>query len=311
MSGFKMRRRVVLASVETTYGTDAAPTESANAILARTVQVTPLAGENIQRNLIRGHFGNSEEVAGEKHVELQLEVELAGSGSAGTAPKWGPLLRACGFAETEEVGVSVSYNPITGGEESITCWIHRDGVLHKFVGGRGTVSFSMSTNNIPYFTFNFMGILGPISNAEIPQADTSGWIMPAPVTNANTTALNLFGSDLSFDQLSFDIGVETVKHQLVGQETSMQITDRQPTGTAVVEEPALAVIDLYEKAKTSARGALSVTHGKVAGNIIEFSAPAVGIGSPTEQDKNGVQMLSLPLTINPDTGNDELVITVK
>lgn len=311
MSGFKMRRRVVLAMIESTYGTDANPTTSANAILCRTVRTTPLAGEDIDRNLIRAHFGNSEQVAGEKHVELELEVELAGSGTAGDAPAWGPLLRACGFAETEYAGVSVAYNPITGSEESITCYIHRDGVLHKFTGGRGTVRFDLSTNNIPYMTFRFMGLLGDISNTAIPQADTSAFQHPEPVTHANTSALSLHGADLSFQSLTIDLAVNTVKHQIVGQPTSHLITDRQPTGTAVVEEPALSTLNLYDKAKTAAQGAMAVTHGKTAGNIIEFTAPKVRSGSPTEQDQNGVQMLSLPLGIDPDTGNDELVITVK
>lgn len=312
MAGFIMRRRLVLAANEATYGTDAAPTPAANAILTRTVQVTPLAGEDIPRDLLRAYYGNSQSIAGEKHVELTMEVELAGSGTAGTAPAWGVLLRACGFAETVNAGTDVTYNPITGGEESISCYIHRDGVLHKFTGGRGSVSFTLDVNGIPYMTFNFLGLLGQISNEAMPTtADYTAFQAPLPVTNQNTTPLTLHGAQLSFSSLSLDMAIEAVKHMIVGDSSSIKIVDRSPSGTAVVEEPALATLDLYTKARDASVGAFALTHGTVAGNIIELTGPKVGTGSPTEQDRNGVQMLSVPLTVNPDAGNDELVITVK
>lgn len=312
MAGFKMRRRLVLAKIEATYGTDSAPDTVANAILTRTVQVTPLAGEDIQRNLVRYYYGNAPSVAGEKHVELTIEVELAGSGAAGDAPGWGVLMRACGFAETTEAGVDVTYNPITDGEEAISCYIHRDGVMHKFTGGRGSVSFNLDVNNIPYMTFTFMGLLGEISNESIPAtADYSPWKTPVPVTNQNTSPLTLHGAELTFTSLTIDLAVETVKDMVVGNDPTIEIVDRSPTGTAVVREPDLATLNLYNKARDASTGAFALVHGKTAGNIIEFSGPKVATGSPTEQDRNGVQMLSVPLTINPDAGNDELVITVK
>lgn len=311
MSAFKMKRRAVLAKIETTYGTDAAPTGAANAILCRSVSVTPLAGDDIARELIRDYYGNAQQIAGEKHVELELEVELAGGGAAGTAPAWGPLLRACGFAETIDAGVDVQYNPISDDEESISVYVHRDGVLHKFSGGRGSVSLGLSTNQIPVLKFKFLGLLGTITNTALPTADYTAFVAPLPVTTTNTTGFSLHGVALSFSQLDIDMAVETVKHQVVGPASSILVVDRKPSGTVVVQEPALATLDLYTKARDASLGALALTHGTTAGNIIEFAAPKVGTGSPTEQDLNGVQMLSLPLTINPDTGNDELVITVR
>lgn len=308
---FKMKRRAVLVKIEADYGTDAAPTGAANAILCRSVAVTPLAGEDISRDLIRTYYGNSQQIAGEKHVELDLEVELAGSGAAGTAPAWGPLLRACGFAETVNASTDVVYNPISDEEEAVTVYVHRDGILHKFTGGRGSVSFGLSTDQIPVMKFKYMGLFAPISQAALPTTDYTDWQEPLPVSSANTTGFTLHGAALSFSQLDIDMAVETVKHKVVGPASSIQIVDRKPSGTVVVQEPPLATLDLYEKARDASLGALALVHGTTPGNIVEVSAPKVGSGSPTEQELNGVQMLSLPLTINPDAGNDELVITVK
>jgi len=309
MAGFKMRKRLILAKIESTYGTDSSPTAAADAVLARSVEVTPLAGEDIQRELLRSYYGNAQSVAGEKHVEMTVEVELAGSGTPGTAPAWGTLLRACGFAETTAVS-DVTYNPITGGEESISCYVHRDGILHKFTGGLGSAQFTTDVNTIPFIRFRFLGLFAPVSQTAIPSGDYSAWTPAVPVTNGNTSPLILHGTSLTFSRLSVDMSVDVNKNLVVGQDTAIQISGRSPSGTAVIQEPDLATLDLYAKALAGDSGVFSLIHGTVAGNIVSFTGPKVATGSPSEQDLNGTQMLSVPLTINPDSGNDELVITV-
>ncbi|ASP37863.1 hypothetical protein CHH28_03870 [Bacterioplanes sanyensis] len=308
----RTNRRLLLAAIENTYGDDAAPTAALNAVLTRSISLTPLAGEDVQRQLDRPYFGNAQTIAGEKHVELTVEVELAGSGTAGNAPAWSPLMRACGFKETVNAGTDVVYDPVTGAEESLTAYINRDSVLHKFTGGRGSVSFTFDVNNIPVMSFTFKGLFSPIANGDMPtDADFSAYQTPMPVTAANTPAFTLHGQALSFNQLSMDMAVEVVKHQVVGNSSSIEINGRAPSGSATVEEPDLATINLYEKARNGDLGTLSLTHGTDAGNIVQIDCPQVGTGAPTESDLNGMQMLQIPLTINPNSGNDEIRITVK
>jgi len=306
-----MRRRAILAKIETTYGVDAAPTGAVNAILVRSVTLTPLAGDDIERALIRPYFGSSPMIAGEKHAELEIEVELAGAGAAGTAPKWSPLLRACGFAETLVAATSAAYNPITGSEESLTLYVHRDGILHKLTGARGTVSFMLDVNSIPVMKFKFLGLLGTITDAALPVVTVSGFIAPLPVTSANTSGFALHGYAGSFSSLSLDMAVSPTKHMVVGPSTSILVTDRKPSGSVTIEEPSLAAKDFYTASRDASLGAFALQHGTTAGNIITFAAPAVSLGSPTEQDTNGIQMMTIPLNINPVSGNDELILTVK
>ncbi len=302
----------MLAKIESAYATDASPTAALNAILTRNISVTPMAGDDIQRELDRPFFGNAQTIAGEKHVELTVEVELAGSGAAGTAPAWAPLLRACGFAETVNAGTDVTYNPITGGEESLTAYINRDSKLHKFTGGRGSVSFSLDVNSIPVMSFSFKGLVEPVAEQSMPSnADFSSYQVPLPVTTSNTPTFSLHGAGLSFNTLSIDMANDVVKHQVVGAGSSIEINGRSPSGSVTVEEPDLATINLYDKALAGDLGALQLVHGKTAGNIVQIDCPKVGTGSPSESDLSGVQMLQLNLTINPDAGNDELVLTVK
>lgn len=97
---FLNRKRIAFVKIETTYGVDSAPTGAANAVLARVSDPAPIEGDTVSRDLIRLYYGNSEQLPTAIYSKVSLEVELAGSGTAGVAPAWGPLARACGCSET-------------------------------------------------------------------------------------------------------------------------------------------------------------------------------------------------------------------
>ena len=80
------RKRLILAETETSYGTDPTPTVSSNAIQVRNVEVTPLEVETVNRELIRPYLGQAEQLLASERVLINFEVELTGSGTAGTAP---------------------------------------------------------------------------------------------------------------------------------------------------------------------------------------------------------------------------------
>ncbi len=107
------RRRVLLAKIETTYGTDASP-GNADAVLIQQagLMLKPLEGAEVSRDLIRPYFGSNGKIKVENFATLEFSVELAGSGTAGTPPAYGYLLRACGLAETI-VGAAITGNTIT------------------------------------------------------------------------------------------------------------------------------------------------------------------------------------------------------
>ena len=108
------RKRTILAKIEGTYGTDPTPTGSANAILCRNLNVTPMETDQASRDLIRAYLGNYENLPAAIHAMVEFEVEIAGAGTAGTAPGYGPLLRACGFDE------NLNASAVTGTAQSGT-----------------------------------------------------------------------------------------------------------------------------------------------------------------------------------------------
>src|SRR5437868_5687461 len=94
-----MRKALVLMKIEGTYGTDAAPA-GADAMLVRNLRLTPMNAEFAKRQLIRPYLGNDESLPAGVQVMVEFEIEAQGSGTAGTAPKWGRAMRACGLSET-------------------------------------------------------------------------------------------------------------------------------------------------------------------------------------------------------------------
>jgi len=195
------RNAVILAKVETTYGTNASPTGAANAILVGNISATPLASKNVNRDIIRPYLGGAEQLVGTKSVELSFDVELQSSGVVATAPAFGPLLRACGFAQTVNSAISVEYTPVSTGFESLTINYHDDGVLHQLLGARGDVSFKMGIGDRPVMSFKFIGLYGGITAAVNPTGTYTAFKTPKVVTDSNSGGL-LLGCTYSSSTLS-------------------------------------------------------------------------------------------------------------
>lgn len=305
-----MRKRTVLAKIEATYGTDPVPTGAVNAIQVKNLTVAPIEANLLSRDLIRPYLGNFQNIVAAAYSKVDFEVELAGSGAAGTVPAYGTLLRACGMSETISAGVSVIYAPISTAFESNTFYINVDGVQHKMLGARGSWSLGLSAQAIPTIKFSFTGLYGATADAAVPTVTLTAWQSPLAVNNANTTGLTLHGyGGLVMSDLSVDIANAVTFRSLVGGAESVVLTDRKPAGSITFEAMTVATKDWWTAAKTAVLGAFSITHGTVAGNKVTIAAPQVQITKPTYQDKDGIVMLQSSLVIVPNAGNDDLTLT--
>ena len=126
-----MSNMVLLAMKQTAKGTPAAPTPALNAILCRGLTPQLIKGKFVERNLIKGSKGNQGALFTSEHREFDFEVELAGSGAAGTAPKFGVLLKGCDMSETITAATSVVYQPHGTLGDYLTLFAYMDGVLFK------------------------------------------------------------------------------------------------------------------------------------------------------------------------------------
>jgi hypothetical protein len=307
-----MQLVALLAKTESTFNTDAVPTPALNAMMARVSSPTPISAEFADRPLMRGHKGNFGKLAVGAHREIDVEVELAGSGAAGTAPKWAPLLMACGFSETLTASTSAVYNLISSGDPSLTLYSYLDGLLFKMTGARGTASFDFNAKGVPVMKCKFFGEYSAASDAAFPTGLVwTGWQKPLTVGKVNTPTFTVQGFTGVCQALSVDLSNELSWQDKINAAYAWN-ADRDPSGSFTLELPTAAAWNVGEVVRLGTEGALQLVHGTTAGNIIQLDAPKLQlVSAPNIGNNNKLATVSANFTLNPNAGNDELVITVK
>jgi hypothetical protein len=318
-----IRNTVILAKVETTAGADALPTGAANAILVSDFSITPLEAQNIDRNLVRGYFGASEQLVGPASVKVSFSVELAGSGTAATAPAWGVLLQGCAAGEGLLVTPNrVEYSPVSAALKTLTIYYYDDGVLHKLLGVMGDVTISAKIGERPMLKFDFVGLDGGVSAASASGTFTA-WKKPVAMTKANVVDITL-GCTYAAGAISGGVvypstGLELKFGNSVGytallSSETVDITDRDSTGSIELDLTAAQEVTLMATVKASTTQGLGLTIGTAAGNKIILYAPATQLLAPKKVDKNGKRLIGFDTRFVPTpagAGNDEWVIVTQ
>ena len=316
-----LRNTVILAKIESTYGTDSTPTEGANAILVSNVTITPLKSNNVDRNLVRGYMGGSEQLAGAISVDIGFDVELAGAGAAGTAAPYGPLLRACGFVETLSASVRAEYNLTTPVTDSLTIYGFWDGAKHIVKGCRGTVSINMTSGNRPLLSFKFTGLDGGVTSATPSALTLTGFKTPLVVNEPNTGDVTLGctytaatptltgGTGYPSQGLSLDLGNSVQYLPMLGGE-SVEITDRSATGSVQLDLTAAQEATFMTNVKANTTQSLGLMHGTTAGYKTMVFLPNVQLVNPSKANVQGKLMIGFALRVLPSSGNDEIKIVV-
>lgn len=309
MATRRHRKMALLHKIEAAYGTDAAPA-AADAIIATNVNITPIEAEEVSRDLLLPYMGQQGVTLEGQHAKIEFDVEIAGAGAAGTVPRYGSLLRVAGMAEVVDPGVSVTYQIVEDDTESGSLYFVSDKVQHVMLGCRSTWTASWAPKAIPRFRFSMIGMLGTITDiGAMPAVTMAGWTTPATVSKATTT-MSLHGWPSVAESLSVDFGNVLTPQFLIGDE-EMMIGDRSCSGTAVVRATSLAEVNWFDRALQRTRGALTLVHGTEAGNIVELNAAAVEIGKPTQGERDGLVNYSLPLSLCPLTGMDEIELIIR
>lgn len=304
------KRKAILAKIETTYGVDAVPTGALNAIMAIDVKLSPMEGQDLDRQLARPLFGAEPTIPVDLHAKLAFKVELAGSGTAGTAPAWGPLLRACAMAQVIVALTSVTYNPITAAQESASIYIYLDGSRYVLLGARGTAKLTIGASAIPYLEFELTGLFSQPTDVALPTIDVTAFKTPLAGTKANTPTFTLNAVALPLRALAFDLGNTVEGRYLIGLE-EIQITDKAEKVEVTVEQPALATLNPFALAAAQTTMALTLLHGTVGGNKVQLNIPALQLLRPgAPENRQGVIEQTLQGTPLPVTGNDQFTLVL-
>ena len=313
--GRLIRKTAILAKIENTSGTDSVPTGAANAVLVSNASFE-LSYNNVGRDLVRPFLGGSEQLVGLRFVDIKFDVELANSGTAGTAPAWGPLLRACGFAEASlTTPARIEYSPISATFTSLTVYYHLDGVLRKATGCMGTAEMSMMEGERPVWKFSFSGIDAGRAAAADPTVTLTAWKTPSVVSDLNSGDINLGctyaagaltgGTTYPSRGLMLTLGNTVSKKALLGGQ-AVQISQREVTGSVQMDLTAAQEVSFLADINSNTVTGLGFTHGTGAGVGLVVHAPAVQRINPKDTDYEGDVHSAMDLRLVPSTGNDEL-----
>ena len=208
-----MRKRVILAKLETTYGTDSAPA-AADAIQCANLDISPLEGSQVERDFIRPYFGQSGAIRVENYATLSFETEIHGSGSAGTAPEYSSLLKACNFSETLTAAAITGTAQAGGSTTSIKLAAGTSSVDDFYTGM--TVSITGGTGN-----GQIGEIIGYNGTSKIATVSKT-WSTTPDATSAYSIGANaLYIPNSNFGTVgstscSFYFNLDGVRHVLLG-----------------------------------------------------------------------------------------------
>lgn len=297
------REKIIVFDLETTYGTDEEP-GGADAVLSMNGALMPMEGTDVPLEYDRPFMGADPTLAAELHAKVTFEVALQGSGTAGTPPAFGKLLRACAMGEVISAGTSVTYAPVTGGHESGSMYFLIGNTQHALLGARGTVKMPIMAQAVPKLTFEFTGLWVQPEEVTRPTVDTSAWKDPVLATTANTS-FTIDGTSLVLRQCELDTGNAVETRFLIGEDT-IPITGKAEVFTCTVVAVPVTTLDPYALALASSKVPIVLTHGTQAGSIATLNIPAAQ-AQRVQGLENAQNITEWPLRFVPHyvNGNDQ------
>lgn len=256
-----VRKRSILAKVETAYGTSAAPT-LADAVTLTEFSPTPLEATVVERNLLRPFVGAASELIAQRTTILNPTCELVGGGidsaitggKAPLRPQFHALLRACGMVETaiKKDGTAAASNGsdrvgwrYTTGDPtnaaSVTVISQVDGIQQLIVGCRGTFVISGENGGIPTIAFTMTGRYRRPLKTALPTTGARPTDVPPSLVGSDNTVVTSTWRPLNpcVHTFSVDCGHTITPRDCVRDNTGtgidVLITDRTTTGSIVAD----------------------------------------------------------------------------
>ena len=303
------KKTVLYAKIETTSGTDSTPTASTNAVMALNVSIEPKADmkERNAGDSDRSQFAN---IRGKTAVDIKFDMELKGSGTAGTAPRYGALLKACDRLETVNASTNVIYTPAVT-NETCTIWVNIDGILHKAVGCAGDCEIDLTSGEVPMLKFTMSGVYALPTDSVI-ESPTFDSTIPQIVKGTTTT----FGSYAAIiEKLALKFGNSVVERTSMAATEGIlafMVGNRAPSGVMTCESVLRATTnaDFWSYFDTGATKALSMVLGTTGGNIVTIAAPACKLSAPKYGDRDGLRTFDVEFQMARSSGNDEMTVTL-
>lgn len=304
-------KQILLAKIETTRGVDASPGAS-DFMLTGPVDVS-IDGQRIERMMVRSSISAPKETLVRRKITFSFRLDVVGSGTAGDAPYWGPLVEACAAKKTVNSGVSVVYTPVSDDADvkSVTIYYYRDGRVFKGVGCMGNFEVIANAGEYMQLAFELTGKLAGVQDASAPTV-TMPSVQPVQVQTLDLklgTWTGAVARNVSI-QSGNDITDRADVNSSDGLHSSF-VSARNPTWRSTVEAELEATHAFFGKFLDGSTMALEFTHGTTPGNVVKFEAPAATYSRPTINDESNIDMYAVGGQLLESTADDNWTLTVK
>lgn len=305
-------RQALFAKKEAIYGTAIALT-AADVIHAEGVKYQP-KGEIVKGDPAKPGYGAVPGVVYGEHGEITFDVPLAGSGTVGTAPKWGMFLKACGWDEDIEVGASVTYTlGQPSAADSLTIKWRDAKRTHILAGARGRVSLKLTAGQRPILSFVFRGLHADVTASAAPtpaDVEWTGWNDSLPIQQGRTTfamgGVNMTMRDFSLDS-SDNVRFTDVPHQ----ENIELLGARELTGKLKAGTPDIAVFNPETKWRTNEVLVAALVHEVgTPGRIVTINSRGQ-LGEPSYSRDNDQDLFEANISlVGSNLGTDDDIAIV-
>lgn len=303
-----VKKQVILAKPEVTYNVDPVPVAATDALKIENLSHGPANQLMVEQNPVKNTLSKDKSLFGTTLWQVSGEVNLKGSGSAGVAPEYGPLLRACGLGETIVAITSVTYAPVSESLESATIYIYEDGKLYKITGCVGNASNAGEAGSTGKLSFSLTGHKSAITDDALvsPTLDAT----EAPIIKSAGFTIDSYAAAIS--ALNFDLGNEISMPKDINSADgfgTIQIIGRDINGTIDPEDTLLATNDFISDWENGTEMALTTgVIGGTAGNRFQISMPAVSYRDASLGDREGIRTMEMPFGAHEVSGDDGISI---
>jgi len=309
------KRDVILFKKQTGVGTPAVPSAASDAVLVEEPSWSFEGLRMIDNPAIRSSIGSMQRIFGGTLKAVSFTLQMKGSGTAGTAPEFGPILECAGLSETIVASTSVTYKNASDAttHEVGTMYYYQDGMLHQMTDCR-VMAFAITAPTGEYAKLAVTVVGHDAGHSDVslvsPTLDST---KPQPFIGATFQA-HTYAATIS--SLSMDLGLQVAMQPDANASDGygeIVITGRDVTGSFDPSAVLKATHDFIGKFKSGATGTIQTgSIGATAGNIWALTLNESYYTNVTPGDREGIRTFDIPFACTDETTTDnemELVFT--
>lgn len=300
---YSTQSEVFLGEVEVTYNTDPTPTDAANAIEVFQPSWNFEGLSFIQRRPVRNQVNLQQGIFAGTLRKISGMIEITGSGTAGTTPRWAPILRACGMTLVNTPATSDVFTTAEpANHNSATFYLFEGGKRYIVTGCRGTGRFVMPARDRLMFEFEMVGHSSePTDVAVSTLTPVYDDIVPNPVIGLTGLDMGGFSTGLEINTLNLDLGnALTLSGSIRATDGygEIIIPERDMQGSFDPEATNKATNDWENDFKSGTLLALDTgTVGGTAGNRWRLQATDCYYRNMTPADRDSVRTYDMPFGV--------------